>query len=296
MNVPFELLSSNTEAASRPGYYQFLAEMVTAHQPDVIALQEVHSTYGAGCLLPPVMMPVDAGKRKYPIRVHQFAELKTWLKADYFCYFARQMIGLHDLEPQPDGVWYGQALFVRRCGWTVCNYHTDAIFGQPNQCNQEKIGGTPAGKVAISVLIEHRLTGLKMALTNVHGFWSMHGKKDLPSRFEQNYGINQHLGAVIPSGTAVPYRLLVGDLNYRSSMNALEDLRQQEVFARAGVILNHEFAITKTRTNHYLNWEAEPEADFIITTSELAHRAVLMKSELTTPADHAIIRARFVLN
>lgn len=114
----------------------------------------------------------------------------------------------------------------------------------------------------------------------------------MPERFIQNLGIAKQIGDVL-SESDTPLVLCVGDLNYRSDMTALEHLRSHPVFGDYGRILNHDFDISRTRTDHYLNWEREPEADFMIASSELADTAVYMKVHLDAASDHALLEAKF---
>ncbi len=297
MSVYFTVISQNTEAACRPGFYEYLSSKVNFYQPDVIALQEVHLTYGQGMNLPERIMPVDPGKRIYPIEVHQFHKLKRLFKEAYFCYFAPHMGGLHDYDPTPLNVLYGQALFLKRTTWRMLTYNTNFIFGQFDQLNTEKIGGTPAGKAAQSALLEHVETGSQVAIINVHGFTSQQGKVDIPHRFVQNVGISNHLSQVISKTHPAPYKLLVGDLNYRSDkMTALEHLRTQPVFGRDSEVLNERFGVTQTRTAFYRDWQTEPQADYMVACSKMAERAVYFKAELDALSDHALLRARFWLD
>jgi len=131
-----------------------------------------------------------------------------------------------------------------------------------------------------------------VVVTNVHGFWVSRGKIDIPERFVQNLGIAAQIDKVL-AWQDTPNVLCLGDLNYRSDMAALHHLKQQTVFGTCGRVLNHDFCIDRTRTDHYTNWEKEPEADFMIASGWLADCAVFLKAHLDTPSDHVLFEGRF---
>ena len=284
-------MSLNTETGSRPGFMPALNQAIQLHTPDVVALQEVHNALCDN--VPEMFMPRDPGKRQYPMRLKLYQEIVAAFAQDYQIVYEFHMHGLHDLELTEFAVTYGQALLVhKRCALQFTR--SDFIYGRRNQLNTEKSGGTPAGKVAVGAKIGLS-NGASIVVTNVHGFWSMHGKIDCSSRIVQNSGIGHHLKRLTYQ-KETSYILCAGDLNYRSDMRALEDLRLQSVFGEGGgVILNHQFGITRTRTAHYSNWENQPEADFMIATPALAQKATDFSVDLKFPSDHGLLIGKFRL-
>lgn len=285
------VVSFNTESGGRPHFDDYVKTLVTEKSPDVIAFQEVH--HATKTSAPRFFMPKDPGKRKHPIRLHLFAELKKLLGEDYKAYYTPHLVGVHDLEPCDYDGRYGQALFVHtRC--VVRFFWSDFIFGSYNQFNTEYQNGKPAGKAAlgVSLLIP---SGQQVILSNIHGFWSRLGKVDMPERFVQNEGINHHLKRIKSAVANDSFVICVGDLNYRSDLQALEDLRLQPMFgAYGGVVLNHTFGVACTRTSHYDKVALEPEADFMIACQKLADHAVYLKTDFDAPSDHSPLTARFV--
>ncbi|MES2966977.1 MAG: endonuclease/exonuclease/phosphatase family protein [Patescibacteria group bacterium] len=289
----FVAITFNTESGGRPHFHEYVKTLVAEKSPDVIAFQEVHNAQKPEA--PTLFMPNDPGKRTHPIRLHLYDELKSLLGPTYTSYFAAHLQGVHDLEGCAYESLYGQALFVHtRC--VVDFFRSDFVYGRRNQFNTEHEGGTPAGKAALSVSLQIP-SGEKIVVTNLHGFWSRHGKIDMPERFTQNKGIDWHVGRVL-SATAKDARLIVlGDLNYRSDLRALEDLRAKSLFgSEGGIVLNHQFDVVRTRTDHYSKWEQEPEADFVIACPRLAENAVYLKPDLQAPSDHASVIGRFAFN
>ena len=117
----------------------------------------------------------------------------------------------------------------------------------------------------------------------------------MPERFQQNVGINQHHNRIKQASGHDTLLLCVGDLNYRSSLSALEDLRRQNSFGQeGGVVLNHTFDIHCTRTSHYNKVDLEPEADYMIACPDLANKAVYLQADYEAPSDHASLIGRFV--
>ena len=287
------VVSFNTESGGRPYFNEYVQTLVNEKSPDVLAFQEVHNATNS--IAPRQFMPKDKGKRSYPIRLHLFSELKDLLGSEYRAYYAPHLVGVHDLERCDYDGWYGQALFVHKRCMIDC-FRSDFVFGRYNQFNTEMKNGKPAGKVAtgVSLVIP---SGQRLVLSNVHGFWSRLGKVDMPERFIQNAGIHKHFNRVKPVNVSDAYVLCVGDLNYRSDLLALEDLRLMPVFGKnGGVVLNHQFDVYRTRTSHYANWENEPEADYMIACINLANKAVYLKTDYEAPSDHAPLIGRFMFD
>lgn len=290
MSQNFKVVTYNTESGSRPGFHDHLQQYITQAKPDVIALQEVHR---AGAITVPItFMPIDPGKREYPMRLHLYYELLERYADSYNLVYCKHITGIHDLEPATFVVDFGQLLLVRKATWSISFTRSGHIYGQPGQFNMEATGGTPCSKAAVSALLQSKVTGTQVLVTNVHGFWSQHGKVDILARFTQNLGIAHQMKRVLDV-QPTPYVLCAGDLNYRSDMQALEHLRSQRCFGDDGRVLNHQFGINLTRTNHYSNWKREPEADFMIASAQLADAALSMKSYFDVPSDHALLEATF---
>lgn len=289
----FVFISFNTESGGRPHFDEYVKTLVTEKSPDVIAFQEVHDATKTNA--PRYFMPKDPGKRTHPLRLHLYSELKQILGDKYRSYYVPHLIGVHDLERCDFEGRYGQALFVHnRC--QIEFFRSDFVYGRFNQFNTEHKNGKPAGKAAagVSLIIP---SGQRLIASNVHGFWSRLGKVDMPERFEQNSGINHHLKRLKSYSTKDTFVLCVGDLNYRSDLKALEDLRTQPMFGYDnGVILNHKFDLYITRTEHYANVDKEPMADYAAACRNLADRAVSLKADLEAPSDHAAIIGRFIFD
>lgn len=287
------VVSFNTESGGRPFFDEYVSTLVSEKSPDVIAFQEVHNAVSPHA--PRYFMPKDPGKRTHPLRLHLYSELKQILGEKYKSYYVPHLIGVHDLERCDFEGRYGQALFVHnRC--QIEFFRSDFVYGCFNQFNTEHKNGKPAGKAAAGVSLMFP-SGQRVLVSNVHGFWSRLGKVDMPERFEQNSGINHHLTRMKNMAANIPLILCAGDLNYRSSLQALEDLRKQPAFGYdGGVVLNHQFEVDCTRTKHYGKVEIEPEADFLLTCRNLAERAVYLKPDYEAPSDHAPLIARFIFD
>lgn len=287
----FVAVTFNTESGGRPFFDEYVSTLVAEKSPDVIAFQEVHNAVSPNA--PRYFMPKDPGKRTHPLRLHLYMELKQILGDEYRSYHVPHLTGVHDLERCDFNGKYGQAVFVhKRC--QVDYFRDDFVYGRFNQFNTEYENGKPAGKAAAGVLLMIP-SGQRVVVSNVHGFWSRLGKVDMPERFEQNVGINHHLKRMKCVAVNTPFILCVGDLNYRSSLQALEDLRKQSAFGYdGGVVLNHQFEIECTRTRHYDKVDIEPEADFVLACRDLAEKAVYLKTDYEAPSDHAPLIARFM--
>lgn len=284
------VVSLNTESGCRPGFHEYFEDYIHRVQPDIVALQEVHKPGATS--VPVIYMPEDPGKRIYPMRLHLYIELMERHQHEYHFVYGGNIYGLHDLEAAPFPVQFGQVMMVKKSSFHIGHKRIGLVYGSEGSFNTEHSGGKPCAKAAITLLLTHIKTQAKLLITNVHGFWSIHGKKDLPARYMQNFGIVSQMGSVL---AAAPTTLIlcVGDLNYRSDMGALEHLRAQPEFGVNGQVLNHQFGITRTRTDHYGNWQNEPEADFMIASSELAVYADDLTPHMDVPSDHALLEARF---
>jgi endonuclease/exonuclease/phosphatase family metal-dependent hydrolase len=292
MEKAFTVASLNCDAGGYPGFRDEFKKLIMDTEPDVLALQEVHQSVDPN--VPEILMPKKVGKREHPMRLRLHNELAEDYSEQYRALYAFHLNGLHDYESSKYAVRYGQTLLVhKRC--KVIFSREDFVFGRVNQFNTESSGGLPAGKVALGVKLRTQ-RGETVFVTNVHGFRSTHGKSDCPERFAQNKGIRHHLSRMLCEGEAEPNVLCVGDLNYRSDMLALEDLRCKYVFGPdGGVILNHQFGVKRTRTDHYRNWHNEPEADFMIASASMAQKTLGFRVNLDFPSDHGVVIGQFDL-
>jgi endonuclease/exonuclease/phosphatase family metal-dependent hydrolase len=284
--------SLNTESGCRPGFHRYLKSYIKSFKPDVIALQEVHLAQSAN--VPETFMPGKPGKRIHPQRLRLFQELSRQYRQEYKLLFTPHFYGLHDCEQGEHRVAFGQVTMVRRETWSVDYVRLGLVFGTEHRFNTEheqEVDGLPCSKAAITVLITNQKKQ-SVVVSNVHGFWLSRGKIDIPERFDQNLGIAAQIARVL-EWQDTPLVLCVGDLNYRSNMKALDHLRNQSCFGGSGRILNHDFRVTRTRTDFYTNWEKEPEADFMIASSELANTTQSMKAHLDAASDHALVDATF---
>lgn len=289
------VVTYNTESGCRPGFHEHLQSFIVTKQPDVIALQEVHVAKKFD--VPDTYMPEKPGKRIYPQRLRLLQELHKLYSDEYEFIFTPHINGLHDCERGPHQVAFCQVTMVRRKTWSISYVRRGLVFGSKYSFNTEHElaeGGAPSSKAAITVLITDVTKRHKVVVSNVHGLWWSRGKIDVPERFAQNLGIARQIEEVL-EWEDTPYVLCVGDLNYRSDMVALGHLQGQPVFGSNGKVLNRAWGVSRTRTDHYLNWEKEPEADFMIASNELAQKALYLKAYLDSPSDHALFEGVFVL-
>lgn len=291
MDINLVVDTLNTESGCRPGFHDYLEAHIENTKPDVLALQEVHSARSAD--VPETFMPGKPGKRIHPQRLRLLEELKERYEREYEILFEPNIFGLHDCEQGEHDVAFGQVTMVRRQTWTVTHVESGLVFQDKHCFNTEhELGsaGQPCSKAAISVVISSH--GHTILITNVHGFWVSRGKIDLPERFVQNQGIARQMSRVL-SVVNTPYVLCVGDLNYRSDLQALGHLRSQPVFGSRGRVLNHDFEVERTRTDFYANWPNEPEADFMVASEEMADLAISLRPAMETKSDHALVHGRF---
>ncbi len=279
------LLSFNSWSGSVPGFHSFLSN--ATRQADYLALQEVHRARHSR--VPKLIMPQDPGSRSHPIRAHLARQLDERLSSRWLTIFTPHIDGCHDCESD-ERLQFGQYTAIRTQSFeTICTARK-FIYGRHNQFNTEQTGGTPCGKVAIGNLLRRIGTDEYLAVVNVHGFWSQHSKRDMMERYEQNEGINaliERLRDRAPTDRV--HVVVLGDLNYTSRMMALYDLAHQPGFgAGGGVILNHEYDITDTRTRLY----GKPirEADFAIVSRSLLPKVDNFQVHLDdVPSDHGLL-------
>jgi endonuclease/exonuclease/phosphatase family metal-dependent hydrolase len=249
--MTFTAITFNTESGGRPGFDDYLTQLRDEHRPTIICLQEVHSRFS--CSVPEYMMPLDPGKRVYPVRTNLFRTLQKSFGDTWVSNFAAHLVGFHDLEATPN-VLYGSATFINQQRCFIHHIVSSAIYRDFNKLNEEASGGLPCGKVATAVLLTPHGSEQNIIVVNVHGFWSRRGKIDMPERFEQNNGIATlvHELRQTPRGKTAEV-LVMGDLNYRSDMSALLHLASHHQLwgTGGGVVLNHQFGITRTRTDFY---------------------------------------------
>lgn len=286
-----KFISINTESGGRRGFKKALTKLRADPDVDAFMFQEVH--YAHDTKVPSEVYPNEPGNRgTNPIRARLHQELQRLFGPAYEGYFAPQITNhLHDLEPSAYNVSYGQSLFVRRgADIRVRHLTKGCIYRNFGDINQEDTGGKPAAKSMIAVTLEfagkHTLT-----IGNVHGFWSKHGKVDMPERFIQNRGITnmlvQHNHCHAGEHTKAEV-LLIGDLNYTSQMKSLANLRAESIFGvGGGIVLNHRHDIRDTRTKHYQ--KAIREADFAIISQQLDTRDTRFSVDTDFPSDHAAL-------
>ncbi len=252
-----------------------------------IGLQEVHQSL---VRLPSLINPIDPGARTNPIRSNLATEVRRVLGYGWQACFKPHVRGFHDNEPD-ERLLFGQSSSVRLEDFYVRHVAARFIFGSFNQFNEEKTGGPPCSKVAIGHVLEHRRSGEWFVIVNVHGFWSRFGKYDLPSRFVQNAGIQQLVSELQQHTPTNAHIIVIGDLNYTSRMEALYELAHQPCFGRnGGIILNHAYEVTVTRTSAYGKLADWPEADFAVVSRSLM--PLVSSFEAITdevPSDHGIL-------
>lgn len=287
------IVSWNIEGGCREDHLQYLKNISDLPEVSIICLQEVHCAYDPS--VPREVWPKDPGNRGHnPIRTHLYQEIKEMLDLDWSGWFAPQLVGfLHDTETTSYQVGFGQATFIRESAYLQLIGHASGFaYGQLNYANLEAKGGLPSSKSMSAVRLRFD-SQYELIVGNVHGFWSKLGKVDMPERYKQNEGINKML--LHPPSFSFPYFraqnvLLVGDLNYHSGMQALEDLRLQPVFGLGGgEVLNHRFGITSTRTSYYPEYKPYREADFALASRKLTNNVTNCWVDNEVPSDHGAL-------
>lgn len=155
-----KVASLNTESGCRPGFHEYLKQFITYTEPDVIALQEVHSA--ANLSVPETFMPSNRGKRIYPQRLRLYQELCHRYGETFELLFTPNLHGLHDCEQGKYDVAFGQVTMVRRQTWKVVNSASGLVFLDEYTFNTEHgvvIGGMPSSKAAITVVIKCTMSG-----------------------------------------------------------------------------------------------------------------------------------------
>ncbi len=258
---------------------------------DVMCLQEVHTAYSSN--VPKVHLPCDPKGRTVGINLHLFLELQERLSSTHNGYFAPQLLGLHDLEREVDGVGYGNAMFIKK-DVLVTAFESRVIYRDFDCMND----GLPSSKsMQVATILQD---GVVYIVGNIHGFWF--GKKiahnvykshkgDCQERREQNKGIatllNNNrlaLGSKIDDVRVI----LVGDLNYASDNAALDDLVSNECFGKGGgVHQNSAWDITDTRTEYYPQNKPSREADHLVTSQNT--KVYFFGVDTNVPSDHAAL-------
>ena len=284
--------SLNAERGGRKGFLDYIRALGEHKRPDVICLQEVHRSFDPGL---PREVVLEDRPNPTPIRPHLYQELCEALPG-YTSWFAPQIVGrYHDVCQRDVNVAYGQAMFVRenkRC--MVIAQASEVIYRGFNEQNDEaevsegRWIGAPCAKSAQVATIHTGTAGLVVA--NVHGAWSARGKVDIPARLEQNQGLASMLAwQRVNVGCRTDKVLLLGDLNYVTGMQALENLRSMSVFGPngSGVNLNHRFDVKETRTKFYPSDKQHREADFAIASATLTPCVKKVYLDMEAPSDHA---------
>ncbi len=199
---------------------------------------------------------------------------------------------LHDRQESKLPVQYGNMLLVKKGVAASKNPRTFYLYGN-GQLNNEDwqggrfYGGRPGCRVGHTFTLQ---VGKKvLILVFVHGLWSKQGKIDITPRRIQN---TQIAAAIRQAQSGLRLRekhvLLIGDLNYTSQMECLEDLLAKSEFgAGGGVNLNAEFGITDTRTKWYPADKPSREADFAIASQNLLPFVEEYSLYRQAPSDHA---------
>lgn len=285
-------VSFNTEGGCREGFLDYITSLGKNQQIAAICFQEVRQTTDNRA--PETLVPRFTSKPDdtLPVRLNLYRELEQALGEDSSGIFSPQLLGLHDYCPCEFEVQYGQATFVRTSlpGLKHLGSEGRIVYRTFGDHNKEAEGGKPSAKSMITTALS--IHGSRIVVGNVHGFWSRRGKIDMPERLLQNDGIAAGLTRYRDQHDCHDGILLLGDLNYHSGMEALEHLRQQPVFGQGGMILNHRFGITDTRTRYYNPTKPCREADFATACGRLSPRVVDAWVDLDVPSDHA---AMFVL-
>ncbi|MBP9717211.1 MAG: hypothetical protein KBD44_00670 [Candidatus Pacebacteria bacterium] len=283
--------SLNTWSGGCDGFHPFIQQI--AEKSSFLALQEVHDALAP---MPDTIMPCDPGSREFPIRPKLRAELDDILGTNWQKVYAHHVIGMHDLEAD-NRVRFGQYTAVKRDVWRTLSTYSNYVYGPVNRFNSETEAGdgSPCSKVATATHVVHIASGEEIIIVNVHGFWSLHGKIDMMERREQNRGIDRLVRKTLSQHAArSPHILVIGDLNYTSQMDALTHLALQPCFGEnGGVILNHTYGTTSTRTKYYK--KPVREADFAIASRSLLQLIADFKVFLDgVPSDHGLIELTLI--
>ena len=252
---------------------------------NIICLQELHDV-----MCPDIEryhIPENPNYLDKKIDTHLYGELVKIAGSDFHCYFAPQLEGLHDTSPC-EGVLYGNALFVRKI-LPVVLYSSGMVYGQVNQPNTEAEGGAPAGKSGQVVTIQYKATSLTVG--HFHGHWSIQGKVNTSKRMKQNQGVEHLFAPHVMLHGHQRRVLLLGDFNYTSKMQALQNLIHASMFGHTGkrvggIHLNTKYGITDTRTPQYP--KKEREADHAIASKALVGELSSCVVDPEVPSDHAL--------
>ncbi len=279
------IASLNTWSGGHPLFLPYVTELFQTHS--VLLFQEVHHALVPD--LPTTMMPRDSGSRRYPVRPYLRREIEALGAPRFASFYDHHCVGVHDLEPD-NRLLFGQLTCIDQSTYVVrCNY-TSFVFGRAGQFNTESEGGSPCAKKAIAQVIRRSNVAGDLIVVNVHGHWSIGGKCDTPERFEQNKRISQMVEKLcrVMRCSQSTQLLIMGDLNYISEGSVLADLAEQPCFGPAGgVILNHQFGVTDTRTSFYE--KPVREADFAIVNQTLHSRVLDVTVDKHAPSDHALL-------
>lgn len=292
------IVSLNIEGGCREGALDYIKALANNKDISVICLQEVRHALDSET--PLLLSPRDQGEAKInPVRLHLFREISELLGSGWTGTFAPQLRSyVHGREAAKYDVAFGQATFVRVSDkLSILTTSSVSVYRGYNQPNDEAFGGAPSSKSMVVTTLQ--VEGQIITVGNVHGFWSIYGKRDMPERITQNNLIGEGLLAQIQRHN-IPlhrcYTLLVGDLNYHSQMGALYHLCMKPVFGpEGGVNLNAVFGISDTRTRFYPESKPHRESDYAIASSALAPHVINVLVDQGVPSDHAALFVKIVI-
>ncbi len=252
-----------------------------ADKVDIFCLSEVHHI-----LYPPhdaaMRITPKKGKADRQHSLTLFDQIEKRLGTFFTGQHAANIRGLHDLEESNHLLDYGQATFWRK-GYRPETYRTGTLhrpFGQFND-------GLPASRTIVSCTV--MANGRRILIGHMHGLWDPSGKIDTDSRRLQSQRALEFLKAhQVYEAWGEPLPVIFGgDLNLTSECESLQMLAEDAVFGSGGgVVLNHQFKVTDTRTRHYK--KPVREADFVIASPDLKAKLTI---DYQVPSDHAALIA-----
>lgn len=243
---------------------QFIIEKKLGDGFDIFCFSEVHRLPGGEILS---IKPEFPGSRKNDVFIGQYEALRDLLPQHDGYYTAHGEYLLHDLERTSTAVRYGNAMFISHT--LPVFFSSDMVFRRFNQTND----GAPASRSIQGAIIRQGREAY--VLVHFHGIWTGGGKNDTMERFEQSKRAGDFALQLVQRCRQIhglePNVIIGGDFNLTSRTESLKMLAHAPVFGGLGRILNHEFRIQDTRTQHYA--KAEREADFVLASANVRVRS-----------------------
>ena len=263
---------------------------------DVLALQEVHCSDEQ--FTGRFVSVKEPGHRPGPVDLKLGNRLIERLKKTHRITFVPHFkcTALHDYEATDLPVQYGNMLLVNKKRVQILRNGVEIIHGNGG-LNTERllregtdVIGRAAARTANVVTIMVGKSVLTIAA--VHGLHSRLGKIDTAARFAQSGQIARAIASqrsVLKLSRENPATMVIGDLNYTSSMEALEKLLSDtNAFGiDGGSNLNAEFSITDGRSKWYPADKPTREAGFVLVSKATRALVADCTANPRVPSDHA---------